>query len=83
MRVTPEAAEGRPAKRRAYELADALRKSRSTEHAFIREMVGLLAEDARMRLVDAADNDMLRVQGEARAFNKLYRQLTETPPGQE
>jgi hypothetical protein len=63
-----------------FELVDALRKSRSTEYSMIRELVGLLAEDARKRLVDASQTDMLQVQGEARALAKLYRQLTETPP---
>lgn len=80
---SPRAAAGRPNRARAYELADSLRRTGSAEYSMIRELVGLLVEDARTRLVDAQQNDMLGVQGEARAFEKLYRRLTETPPNQE
>lgn len=81
--TAPAAARGRPTRNRAYEIADNLRRSGSIEYSLIREMVGLLAEDARQRLVDAQQSDMLGVQGEARAFEKLYRRLTEAPPNQE
>lgn len=71
---------GQTRRSRAYELADTLRKSGSIEYTLVREMVGILAEEARTRLVDADQNDMMRVQGEARAFAKLYRLLTEASP---
>lgn len=47
------------------------------------ELVGILLESARTRLVKADGSDMLRVQGEARALEKLYRELTTDAPNQE
>lgn len=44
------------------------------------ELVKLSADDLKERLVDADGEDMLRVQGAAQQFNRLYRELTTNPP---
>jgi len=67
--------------RRPYEIAEALRAGGSAEFHMIREMVGISLENARRKLVLAdSQADIFRVQGEARAFDKLYRRLTEPSP---
>ena len=68
---------------RNYEIAQALRNSPVAEARMVVEMLGIMVEDARTRLVQSTESDMLRVQGEARALEKLYKELTTAPPNQE
>lgn len=44
------------------------------------ELVRLSHEDAKESLVSAEGNDIHRLQGAARHIQKLYRDLTITPP---
>jgi hypothetical protein len=68
---------------RYFEIRKVLSNSSAQEAKMVVEMIGILVEDSRTRLVKAADDDMLRAQGEARAFEKLYRDLTTPAPNQE
>lgn len=44
------------------------------------ELVRLCSDKAKESLVSAEGDDMLRMQGEARALRKLHTDLTTTPP---
>lgn len=44
------------------------------------EIVRLLVEVTKESLVEADGNDMLRMQGAAKAFSKLHKDLITTPP---
>jgi hypothetical protein len=70
-------------KRRQTEITEMLRLSPSPDARGAVELVGLLLEDARSALVQAAADDMLRVQGEARVLDRLYKRLTTAPPNKE
>lgn len=64
-----------------YDLANKLRVSTSTDGGYTRRLVKLLLDQAKDRLVSATDaNELMRVQGEARLLDKIYKQLTVAPP---
>lgn len=66
----------------AVELAGRLRdaaKSGDPAAATTVQMVKHLYEATKDSLVTAAGDDMLRLQGEARAYKKLHTDLTNTP----
>jgi len=44
------------------------------------DLIRLSSDRAKESLVAAEGDDMLRAQGEARAFERLLRELTVTPP---
>lgn len=44
------------------------------------DLVGLLVEEAKERLVSADGVDIPRIQGAAREFRALHRNLTNQPP---
>ncbi len=70
-------------KQKAAELAKKLRDELYRQDPIMRSVVDLLKvlqEAAKESLVGADGNDMLRLQGEARAFGKLIRELTNQPP---
>lgn len=62
-------------KQQIQHLIDQLRKSGSTEFSTIKELVQLKFEEAKHSLVDAAGEEVARIQGEAKAWDKLYREL--------
>ena len=68
---------------RYFEIAGSLRKSGSMDARLTTELVGIMVEEARSRLVQASGEDMLRAQGEARILERLYRELTTEAPNQE
>jgi hypothetical protein len=65
-----------PRRKRILEIASELQNSISPEALNIKKMVGLLFEEAKHKLVSAEGDDLLRLQGEARALDKLYKELT-------
>lgn len=67
-------------RQRARKLATDLYKSISPDAAAVKEMVGLLLEDAKNNLLQQTGDDMLRTQGEARAYAKLHKDLTTASP---
>lgn len=69
-----------PSKERLAELAGHIQRSTAAEARMVVEMVGLMVEESRGRLVDAEGQDIHRVQGEARALTRLYKSLTVKPP---
>lgn len=65
------------------EITEQLREHAQRQDPIARAVVKLfhlLREDAKERLVSAAENDMLRRQGEARAFDRVYHNLIHNPP---
>lgn len=44
------------------------------------ELIALMAEEAKERLVAASGEDMLREQGAARELRRIVRELTTEPP---
>ena len=68
---------------RTTEITNQLRQSHATEARMLVELIGLMLEDARSSLVRAAPEEFQRVQGGAQLLDKLYKQLTVTPPTQE
>lgn len=44
------------------------------------ELVKLTGDSLKESLVNAAEEDMLRIQGAAREFARLHKELTTTPP---
>jgi hypothetical protein len=62
-------------KQQIQHLIDQLRKSGSTEFDNIKQLLVLKFEEAKHRLIDAAGDDVHRFQGEAKAWDKLYREL--------
>lgn len=67
-------------KARIEEVASNLQKSISQEAMAIKELVGLLFENAKHNLVEAQGEDLLRLQGEAKAYRHLHTQLTRPSP---
>lgn len=67
-------------KDRVSQLVGDLQKSTAYEALAIRELVGLLFEDTKHSLVSSEGEATLRLQGEARALDKLYKQLTRPSP---
>ena len=52
-----------------------LSRSQSPEAGWARELISLLFEDAKDRLIDATGEDIPRIQGEARLMERLTRQM--------
>jgi N-acetylglucosamine kinase-like BadF-type ATPase len=72
-----------PSKERAVELAAKLRDAAKLHDPLAKtivELVALTIEDLKDNLVAASGDDLLRLQGAARHFQKLYRELTIVPP---
>lgn len=63
-------------KQEARQLASELQKSATPEAQQVKQMIGLLLEDAKHNLVTAEGDALLRLQGEARFLSKLFEQLT-------
>lgn len=71
------------AKERVTELAKLLREAANNQDPMARyavELVKLTIADLQEKLVEADEKDMLRTQGAARQFRRLYNELTRTPP---
>lgn len=60
-------------------LASELQKSQSIEAEKAKQLVDLMFEDAKDKLVSSSGDDTLRLQGEAKAFERLYTLLTRLP----
>jgi oligoendopeptidase F len=58
------------------QLASQLQRSTAEEAQQVKQMVGLLLEDAKHNLISAEGALLLQLQGEARAFQRVYEQLT-------
>jgi hypothetical protein len=61
-------------------LASELQKSTIYEVDNARKLVDALFEEAKDGLVSASGEDVLRLQGEARALERLYKRLTVASP---
>jgi hypothetical protein len=61
---------------RARQLASGLQQSGTSEVQQVKEMIGLLLEDAKHNLVTAEGDALIRLQGEARLLQRIYEQLT-------
>jgi hypothetical protein len=70
-------------KARAESLVSDLHKSVAPEAQAVIELVGLLFEEAKNKLVRSEGDELLRLQGEARAFERLRSQLTRQPLSRE
>lgn len=71
------------AKARTVELAAKLREAAKAQDPIAKaaiELVKLSMDDAKESLVAADGDDMLRAQGSARQLQRLYKELTVTPP---
>lgn len=71
------------AKERVAELEQLLRDAAKRQEPLAEwaiELVKLTAEAVKESLVTAEGDDMLRVQGAARALDRLHKTLTKTPP---
>ena len=67
-------------KARAQALATDLQKSSTHEASAAKELVDLLFEEAKEALVTASGEETIRLQGEARAMERLYKKLTVSAP---
>jgi hypothetical protein len=65
---------------RQKELASNIRKSMMPDAGAIKELLGLLVEDAKDSLVDSKELETIRLQGEAQALKKLLSMVTREPP---
>jgi hypothetical protein len=63
-------------KEQVRQLASKLQLSTAEEAQQVKEMVGLLLEDAKHNLITAEGESLLRLQGEARALQRINEQLT-------
>jgi hypothetical protein len=63
-------------KEQVRQLASKLQLSTAEEAQQVKEMVGLLLEDAKHNLITAEGESLLRLQGEARALQRMNEQLT-------
>lgn len=70
----------RDRKARASQLVNDLQRSTAFEVVAIKELVNLLYEDAKHKLVMGEGDNLLRLQGEARALQRLYEDLTTPSP---
>ena len=66
-------------KKRIDQLALDLVRSNSHDAISVRELLGLLLEDAKDGLIVSSGDDTLRLQGQAQTLVRLRRQVT-TPP---
>jgi hypothetical protein len=67
-------------KPRQSELADIVRRSTLPDASAVKELLGLLIEDAKDSLVTSIAPETNRLQGEAQAFTRLLGMLTREPP---
>lgn len=67
-------------KARQQSLADELQRSVSFEAIQIKELIGLMLEEAKDSLMSATGEDILRQQGAARGFSRLQDLLTKPAP---
>lgn len=70
-------------KARAVELMQRLRDAARQQDPVAKSAVDLvkhLYDTAKDSLVTSSGDDMLRLQGEARAFKRLHNELTTVPP---
>jgi hypothetical protein len=65
---------------RRSELASNIRRSTLPDAASIKELLGLLVDDAKDSLVDSKGDETIRLQGEAQAFTRLLTMVTREPP---
>lgn len=70
----------RSRKEQIGQLASELQRSTGREADIIKQLVDLLFEEAKAKLVNSEGDVTLRLQGEARALEALYRQLTVPSP---
>jgi predicted RNA binding protein with dsRBD fold (UPF0201 family) len=63
-------------KEQARRLAASIQQSTAPEAQQVKQMIGLLLEDARHNLVTSEGDSLLRLQGEARLLQRLHDQLT-------
>lgn len=61
-------------------LVDKLQEASGWESDGFKQLVDLLFEDAKHKLVSSDGDDMLRLQGEARAFERLSDRLKYLSP---
>jgi ribosomal protein L17 len=66
-------------KEQARQLASKLQQSTTEDAQQVKQMVGLLLEEAKHNLVTAEGAVLLRLQGEARALQRIFEQLTKKP----
>lgn len=66
-------------KARQQQLATEVRQGRDRSATAIKELLGLLIEDAKNNLVTSSGDATLRLQGEAQAIMKLHTMLTKEP----
>jgi N-acetylglucosamine kinase-like BadF-type ATPase len=72
-------------KEKITELAKALREAAKRQDPLARatiQLVQLTADSLKDSLVETDGEDMLRLQGAVRHFNRLHRELTTTPPSE-
>lgn len=62
------------------EITEQLRQSLTPDARAVVQLIKLLHNDAKDSLVDAAGDDMLRMQGQAQHLKKLLQMLTVAPP---
>lgn len=62
-------------KEQVQQLVDDLAKSKNFEAVWIRDLIGLLLEDAKDQMIEASGEELLKYQGEARALARLQRRL--------
>lgn len=67
-------------KARVTDLAADLQARDNHEAASIKELVGLLLEEAKDSLLSQLGDDLIRAQGGAQAFDRLYKLLTTPTP---
>lgn len=66
-------------KREINRLAGELQRSNNPESRTVKELLGLLVEDAKDSLVASQGNETIRLQGEAQAFTRLLGMVTKAP----
>lgn len=77
--MTPRTTPKQDRKYRVGELIQDLSKSQNFEAMAIKELLEIMLDDAAHQMVECDPNDLNRLQGEARAFRKLYLMLTRPP----
>lgn len=67
-------------KDRVRQLTEDLLRSTSYEVVALRELVDLMIEETKDKLIETIGDETLRVQGEARALVRFHRSLTRPAP---
>lgn len=68
---------------RSTEIIAHLRTSNAAEARMLVELVGIMVEESRTSLVRAMPEEFQKLQGATQMLEKLYKNLTTTPPTQE